>query len=773
MIGDIDWFGMIVGGTADGDITANAKVAKAMIRNGLAVVMIEPGRKLPVCTLTARDAKRADIEAQNAARETGAPNWDKVKHACGIKHALTEEKQLNGARVKHWLKEGANLAISPGHSSRRVIIVDVDTQEQRRAFLRDWAYTLPDDSDESLLEAYPMTVSSPGVMDTSVGGERVWTHKDGGHFWFDVPDEIELPERPGKLTWCKCHGVRQPRDGCTNAWAAYYSSGYVLIPPSVRPEGPYRLTGDVQTAPGWLTDLIRESRTPEREDGRTGAVSAFSDDPIDDWSARVSWHDLLTADGFWPNDFDNCGCQTFTRPGSPVHSKSVTAHEIGCTIYDTSAGHGPLHVWSDALGSGTMSKLTYVAKFHYDGDTRAAMKALDLTRMTSNDSESDDDLAMFGLTAPKGIAPDHGADTEAVTQAKAEESVADDLFDPIDWDELFDADVITADHLAGQLLESGQQIALVGDGKSGKSLLMAEWCLKSVTGAEFLGHCANRPIVVMYLDAENSRRDLIMRVRSLGGTPDQLRGKLVYLSFPPFKPLDGNDGALQVMALVDKYKPDVVVLDTVSRFIKGKENDADTWLALYRVLHKRLKALRIACVRLDHFGKDAERGGRGSSAKSQDIDHVWELSETGEETRPMGNGVTEVVTQMELKRTHTRTGLGPGFIRVSRTGQKTDVEWLANETHHDRGDVFDGNPFPTSTREQPAQRPNEIMWSICDLLTTNPNGLIAREIEKQVAGRTTTVRYAIELLLEDGNIKREQVGRAQIHTLIKHMSDVI
>lgn len=769
MIGEIDWLGRIVGGAADGEITANAKIARALVRAGLAVVIIEPNGKKAVCTLNSRDKKKADVAAQDAAREAGSPNWERVRHDCGINHAITQERELTKTRVKALFAEGANLAIAPGKSTRSILIVDVDTAEERRAFLADW------DGQEGIPSDVPMTVSSPGVISATVGGEEVWTHKDGGHFWFDIPEETEpLPERPGKLTWCRCHGVSQPQGGCRNSWSAYYGSGYVLVPPSVRPEGPYRLTGSVHVAPEWLTSLIRDVRPSRTAEGGSGVLSAFDDDPIDAWSAETSWAELLMADGFTAHDHDACGCPTFTRPGDPTHGKSVTAHEIGCTQFDTSKGHGPLRIWSDALGSGTMSKLNYVSRFRFSGDTGAAMRSLGigtLSRapelagfgMDDDDVTTENDtgvpeLNSFGDDSPKAEAPESGAES--------------DPFAPIDWEELFSHGDVQADFLPGMLLERGQQIALIGDGKSGKSLIAFDWCVQAITGNAFLNEVTCDPLRIMYLDAENSRVDIYSRARSYGVGPSVLNGSLIYLSFPPFKPLDSDDGAKQVMSLVRKYSPDVVILDTVSRFVAGKENDSDTWLALYRLLHRRMKRARVACIRLDHFGKDAEKGGRGSSAKSQDIDHVWELAVTEEASERQGD-VIEVVTLLDLKRTHTRTGLGPDRYRIRRRGLKTsdEREWLANGTSHELADVFDGARTGLAPLEPESERRTDIMVAISEMLAENESGTPQRAIRETIRTligcRAVKVSEALDIMIEEGYVKREKQGKAYMHFLVK------
>ena len=68
-----------------------------------------------------------------------------------------------------------------------------------------------------------------------------------------------------------------------------------------------------------------------------------------------------------------------------------------------------------------------------------------------------------------------------------------------------------------------------------------------------------------------------------------------------------------------------MIIDTVSRVISGSENDSDTLHNLYRLATAPLKAQGIAVVRLDHSGKDLNKGQRGSSAKATDVDVVWRL----------------------------------------------------------------------------------------------------------------------------------------------------
>jgi hypothetical protein len=96
----------------------------------------------------------------------------------------------------------------------------------------------------------------------------------------------------------------------------------------------------------------------------------------------------------------------------------------------------------------------------------------------------------------------------------------------------------------------------------------------------------------------------------------------------------------------------------------------------------------VACLRLDHFGKDAERGSRGSSAKNQDVDHVWELSALKSEKSPMGADLEVLTTSLKLNRTHTRSGLGEDTFAIIRRGERqVGGMWLPGRTRHELADI--------------------------------------------------------------------------------------
>lgn len=265
-----------------------------------------------------------------------------------------------------------------------------------------------------------------------------------------------------------------------------------------------------------------------------------------------------------------------------------------------------------------------------------------------------------------------------------------DRFPRLDWRDAFARDFTQIDYLLGRFIERGQQVSLVGDGKAGKSLFGLEWLFRAVKGQPFIGDQAREPLGrVLYFDRENSLRDIVTRLHALGATDDDLEllmERFDYRLFPRFSgSLDASQtAALELLAIVDEVKPDVVVLDTVSRFISGNENDSNTWLDFYRHVHAPLKARGVAGVRLDHYGKDQTKGSRGSSAKTQDVDHVWELSVQAMNAWPdRSNGTELITTHLKLHRTYTRTGIGEDTFLITRRGRRAKGGmWLDGSTRH-------------------------------------------------------------------------------------------
>ncbi|MFI7042650.1 bifunctional DNA primase/polymerase [Microbispora rosea] len=783
-----------MGDFPEGDVSGNAMAAKALIRAGLAVVICQPHSKKPACTLNSTQVKKADLEAQAKARAAGNRYWQKVRHYnsgdCGRGHAITDVKELGHKRVKELLDNGANIAVLIGGGTTRVLVVDLDTAEQRSAFRASWERETGEEFSE------PMTVTSPGQMGTEVNGEPVWVHKDGGHYWLTVPDDMEIPPEVDKYVG-------------EGGWVAYVRDAYALVPPSVRPEGAYRLTGGLLEAPRWLLNRLNATAA-ERRERQAKAKERLADGPgdIDDWAAVTPWDELLEAAG-WRNTQaqDSCGpCSIWTRPGGDAaHLKSATAHEDGCSRYDTSLGYGPLHVWSDAVdfgGAKTVNKLTFLAHTSHGGDMVAAMRAIgveprgnfpDLETWTPPPPTVPDP---FSSPAAPAASPVNGSADPFTSPAapeddpdpKGDEGEGEDMeagddepassWTPLSLDAILDgtqerrkADLFPR----ADLREDGQNQCLLyrglihsfhGESESGKSLVLIWEAVRLINAGED----------VLWVTFDSDPEEDVARALRMGARKDAIRRHLHYVK--PDEPPTMNPGAYRSLFYTENgdaksYALAVIdgVTDAVVLFAghaKGDPNEIFTQFS--RIFPRRLASLTGACVVLiDHVSKDAENRGRfaiGAQAKMSQLTGAAYTVEP-DQTAPTVGGVGYVVLRVGKDRPgDVRRASGPrrgrdrtqeaARIRVDDTGARTVVTVEPPMT----------DPFGSGSVDG-VQVPVELMASISQVLEDNPGGLTGRAIEGLVRGKGTTIRAALELLESRGFTRAEKRGNGQAHILVR------
>lgn len=214
----------------------------------------------------------------------------------------------------------------------------------------------------------------------------------------------------------------------------------------------------------------------------------------------------------------------------------------------------------------------------------------------------------------------------------------------VDWAALFNNPPDGDDWLVEPFIARGRAHALVASAKTGKSLLTLWLAMHAATGKAPNGDPIE-PVRVLYLDYEMTAEDVYERATDMGFTADDPRVDLLAQNFayylqPTLPPLNTDDGGLAVRALLDACTPDLVVFDTYSRVVTGKENDSETTQAFASFVGLELKRRGIAYLRLDHMGRDPLKGARGTSAKTEDVDVVWTLDRSAD--------------GLKLTRTHSR-----------------------------------------------------------------------------------------------------------------------
>jgi hypothetical protein len=242
---------------------------------------------------------------------------------------------------------------------------------------------------------------------------------------------------------------------------------------------------------------------------------------------------------------------------------------------------------------------------------------------------------------------------------------------PVSWAEVWSDDP-GDEWLIEPVIVEHRQHLIYAAAKTGKSLLALEWAAALATGREILDRPASEAVDVLIVDLENDvRSDVRERLEAMGYEPESL-GKLHYYTFPAIGALDTALGAQHLDALIRRHAPRLVILDSFARVISGPENDADTVRAYYRHAGVVLKRHRVASIRLDNSGKDETAGARGSSAKRDDVDVVWQL-------RRRDGG-------LQLRRDAQRSNIVPEYVNLC----KVDDPHL--------GFVLDDDSWPAGTR---------------------------------------------------------------------------
>jgi hypothetical protein len=199
----------------------------------------------------------------------------------------------------------------------------------------------------------------------------------------------------------------------------------------------------------------------------------------------------------------------------------------------------------------------------------------------------------------------------------------------IDWKKLW-ADENPEHWLVPGLICEGRGHACPAASGIGKSLLWLDVSAGLASGRSVLGYPAQESIKVLYLDHENTPKgDVKPRLQAMGYKPEDLEN-LCYLSFPNIEALNTKLGGESFCQLLDYFTPQFVVIDTFSRFVEGDENSSKVAQDFYEFAGRELKRRKIAYLRIDHIGKDASKGARGSSAKIDDLDLIWTMSKSKE-----------------------------------------------------------------------------------------------------------------------------------------------
>lgn len=209
----------------------------------------------------------------------------------------------------------------------------------------------------------------------------------------------------------------------------------------------------------------------------------------------------------------------------------------------------------------------------------------------------------------------------------------------------------------------GSHLHIFASPKTGKSLLGLWIATNIAIGRDpFNGDPIQRRIV-LYIDNEMTERDVQERINDMGIDYDQLEGWLRYCFYPKLSPMDTELGGFDTLALVQQANAQIVIIDTLSRVVKGEENSNDTYRNFYNFTGRLLKAHDITVCRFDHAGHDKSKS-RGASSKADDVDLVFGLERRSTSDDQPG---------FKLVRTHARVSGIREAIELATTDEPLSI----------------------------------------------------------------------------------------------------
>lgn len=628
--------GALPGPTADDDEVRG--YIRALCNAGLAVVMIEPGSKHPVDMRSAQARTKDDAAARDSAREAGRPDWNKARSKSGS-HLATSDSVVALRYWKQYRKtypdHPVNLAVELGRS--RIVVVDCDTPEQLSGFLTDSGA----DAD------VPPTVTSPGFQDA----EGNWLHHGGGHFWFTLPDDVELPAGAGSWT-------------APTGYAVLWRDRYVLIPPSVRPEGSYELTGRPYELPEWLAATITDVST-QRETRRLAHTSEAGDDLAEQvikWAQRVDWADLLAAQGWsLTGRTDSCGCPCWTAPGEHTNPKSATAHDSGCMLGIYTEVNAPLHIWTDNPpaefvdfinahgGSRTLSKLQVAAVVSYKGNVGTACAELgiipgkdslafemgtDANEITSEtetstdnlDAELEDLVRQHNSTEPSPADQETDDETDSgttdfpdETEHEPDDEVLSSLITGVPTIAPFDhwRDIPAPEYAIEGLIEHQGLTALVGPPGVGKSTLALDMACHLVTGKRWQTRAVTAQRV-LYLPGEGLA-GAVSRIKAWEAAHELNVGRDLLLGNNIIQLGASREAWAELAGYLLNHQVSLIIFDTFARMSLGLDENSASDVGRAVTRFRQIQQLTNAGVMVvHHTGKNGTT--RGSSALNGALD---------------------------------------------------------------------------------------------------------------------------------------------------------
>jgi DNA-binding transcriptional ArsR family regulator len=215
--------------------------------------------------------------------------------------------------------------------------------------------------------------------------------------------------------------------------------------------------------------------------------------------------------------------------------------------------------------------------------------------------------------------------------------------------DLYNSNIIPAKCVFDDLLWDGLTL-LVAKPKAGKSWLVLGCAVATAGGRQVPGITSSGHGPVLYGALEEPRARTASRLRKIA--PDGAWTENLHFLYELLPFMGG--GAEQLAAAMERVRPRLVVLDTLTALLKtGTKSDSDVFRAQYGEvsrLRKLAEEFRTAIVVVHHVRKGVSDGAieavAGTGGIAAAVDSVWQLKR-----KPEGEATLEIVGREAEERT--------------------------------------------------------------------------------------------------------------------------
>lgn len=265
---------------------------------------------------------------------------------------------------------------------------------------------------------------------------------------------------------------------------------------------------------------------------------------------------------------------------------------------------------------------------------------------------------------------------------------------------------------------------------------------------------------VIYIDYEDSARNVVKRLLLLGVTGEQIVQHLHYVR-PSAKPSSPTslDGWKETLDYADTAT--LAIIDGVTSCLAYAgldSNSGDDIAAWYNTMPRLISACGPAVVLIDHVVKSKDNRGRYAGGSMQKLALIDGISYSVDMTKPVGKGVRGTIV------------IKSGKDRISEIEEHCAVSWSSDGSHLREAARIEINstdpklmrvtiarpnmmPSEETTRQRGLERPTGLMEKISRIVENAPEEPNQTEIIELLkddgsSARKTTVLTAINRLLE-------------------------